>query len=559
MRDIQIQGGEILADLDERSMTGLLLPYGEEGRTNAGRFKVMAGDIAIPADPSVVSLNVDHDRFQPIGRATRIWEQREGIMATFSIGRTPEGDRALEEIAAGTRRCLSAEFKTGIKDGRSTGGVLAAAAQVVRGAFPSAEVLAEDTPEDEDGDTIAEEHTETVYTNEYGKTYRRAYDSETTEKQTEAGTETTTVTTITEEETDADAEVETEQETEVSATVQLPKTPGKTAPRGPSGQEILASIATLRRNPLDAGASEVLAALSDIKLTGTGALPAAGVLQPNWLGQLELGTPFVREVVPLLKTGTDIHAGGKKAFKFNRGTSGNPTWGDGTWAGNKTEINSGVGFTTTVESALLRYARGADIGREFFDLPGGQEVIEAYLRELVIDHAQWSDAKALALIVQHAGTPVAPTVYPGVDGHDYAGAMGQLIQGILAVKRRKADGRKDTPTFAIANDAAYEELIYTPKDLIPEFVSFDVNTDGTATADGKVHVINADTGIKDTASVIVGADYAIELDELAGGPLHVDALELAKGGIDKAVHGYLQTFVARPEAIVHIGTADTEG
>lgn len=65
MPDIQIEGGEVLANLDERTLTGLLLPYGEEGRTNVGRFTVMAGDIAIPEDPSVVSINEDHE----IGRA----------------------------------------------------------------------------------------------------------------------------------------------------------------------------------------------------------------------------------------------------------------------------------------------------------------------------------------------------------------------------------------------------------------------------------------------------------------------------------------------------------
>lgn len=49
---------------------------------------------------------------------------------------------------------------------------------------------------------------------------------------------------------------------------------------------------------------------------------------------------------------------------------------------------------------------------------------------------------------------------------------------------------------------------------------------------------------------------AIEFDELPGGPLQIDALELAKGGIDRAVHGYLQKFVVRPEAIVTVGVAD---
>lgn len=575
MPDIEIRGGEILANLEDRTISGLLIPHNEIGHTNVGQFQVEAGVIKLPADPSVVGLNVDHDRYQPVGRATRVWSEEAGIMATFAIARTPEGDAALADALDpnGKRRRLSGEFKTGIKAGKATGGHLSGAALVEQGAFASARVLAADAEDDATapdqsepaGTTTAEDHSETVYEDEDGKKYRRVYDSETTETPIEGGTETTITTTITEQETTQSEEDDMTTTTDVQAAkVGLNTAPaGKTTPREPGKQEILAAIASLRTNPLDQSSREVLAALSDIKLSGTGALPAAGVIQQNWLGRIDLGIEYVREYITLFKLGTDISAGGKKGFKFRRGTAQNPTWTDGTWAGNKSEINSGGGHTTTAESTLERYARGADIGREFFDLPGGSEVVEAFLAELEADYLQWSDEKALALAVATAGAPIAPTTYPGVDGHDYAGAMGQLLQGILAVKRRKADGRRDTPTFAIANDVAFEEMFYTPKDLVPEFVEFVVNTDGTATATGrnggKVQVVQGETGVENTSSVIVGADYAIEFDELPGGPLHVNALEIAKGGVDEAVHGYLQKFVRRAEAIVHIGTADAEG
>lgn len=575
MPDIEIRGGEILANLEERTITGLLIPYNEIGHTNVGQFQVEAGVISLPADPSVVSLNVDHDRYQPVGRATRVWEEPAGIMATFALARTPEGDAALADATSptGKRRRLSGEFKTGIKAGKATGGPLAAGALVELGAFASAMVLAADASEDEQpveidaddtaGTTVAEDHTETVYTDENGKKYHRVYDSETTETPIDGGTETTITTTITEQETN-ESEEDDMNTTDVQAAKVGLKTPGgKTAPREPGKQEILAAIATYRKNPFDQGSLEILAALSDIKISGSGALPANGVIQQNWLGRIDLGVPFVREIITLFKLGTDINAGGKKGFTFLRGTAQAPTWNSGDWAGNKSEINSGVGRTVTAESTLDRYARGADIGREFFDLPGGSEVIEAFLAELELDYLQWSDEKARLLAVATAGAPIAPTAYPGVDGHDYAGAMGQLLQGILAVRRKKADGRRDTATLALANDIAFEEMFYTPKDLIPEFVEFVVNPDGTATATGrnggKVQVVQADTGVQDSSSVIVGADYALEFDELPGGPLHVSALEIAKGGVDEAVHGYLQKFVRRSEALVHIGTADAEG
>lgn len=549
---IEIEGGEILASLEERTITGLLIPYGELGRTNIGAFEVQAGVLPLPADPSVVTLNIDHDRYQPVGRATRLWEEPVGVMATFQLANTPAADAALADALSptGKRRRLSGEFRTGVKAGKATGGKgpIAAAALVEQGAFASAMVLAADTPDPYTAPEASSSSTYvTEFTDEDGAKWKRV----------EENTSTTTVTQVSADNPEKDEEGTDvpENDTEVQATVNLPNTPGKSAPRVDK-HAVLASIAALRKNPFDKGAHDVLAALSDIKITGAGALPAAGVLQPNWLGRIDLGIEYVREYIVLCKLGTDITAAGKKGFKFRRGTAGSPSWSDGTWAGNKTEINSGVGHTVTAESTLDRYARGADIGREFFDLPGGEEVIEAFLTELKADYYQWSDEKARALIVATAGAPIAPNVYPGVDGHDYAGAMGQLIQGILAVKRRKADGRRDVPTYAIANEVAFEELLYTPKDLVPEFITFDVNTDGNGTADGKVHVVQGDTGVEESSSVIVGADYAIEFDELPGGPLHVNALEIAKGGVDEAVHGYLQKFVRRPEALVHIGVAD---
>ena len=128
----------------------------------------------------------------------------------------------------------------------------------------------------------------------------------------------------------------------------------------------------------------------------------------------------------------------------------------------------------------------------------------------------WSDETALAYWQIAAGAPVAAD--PDIPT-DYTGTLGMLIQGIIAVKKRKADNRRDTPTFAILNDAAYQEMLYTPFEKIPEFIKFSANTDGTGVADGDVVLVNGDTGITDTASVLIGARKAIQFDELANGPL----------------------------------------
>lgn len=557
MHDITIQGGEILANLDDRSMTGLLIPFNEEGRTNAGSFTVQAGSIDLPADPSVVSLNIDHDRYQPIGRATRLWETAQGIMATFSVGRTPAGDAALADTS---RRALSGEFKCDIDAGRvARNGILAAAAKVAAGAFPSARVLAELAEGEVASSTSSDEYT---YIDYDGRKYKRVYESESTTEEVDGGTKTTTITTSTE--TEVSANTEEEATVAEQETVQAGAVPGTINPnpggqvavlasRGPSAQEVATAIAAVRANRSDQQAVEVLAALSDIVLSDAGP-----VIQPNWMGDIGAGVSYVQEYITLFNPGTEIYAGGKKGWKVKRGTQAAPLAApmDGTWAGNKTAIKSNKGHVTEHSSVLDRWAMGEDIGREFWDLPGGMEFILAFLRLQQEDYLIWQDELALQYAIAAAGVPVAPNSPALPD--NYPTALKHLIQGILAVKKRKADGRRDTPTFAIVNDIDFEQLIYAAggEQNLPNFVNIALSTSGTGTVDGNVQIVNGDVGIEDTGAVLVGASYAIDFDRPAGGLLEVDALDLARGGVDKAVHGYLQTFVKRPEALVLVGTPD---
>lgn len=507
-----------------------------------------------------------------MGRATRIWREARGIFASFRIANTPEGDAALADALSptGTRRRLSAEFHTAIRDGKAVPGTgrLWGAALVPAGAFPSAMVLAADTPTPDPAtepaatDPVTTSSTDvSEYTDENGVTWRRVAETETTTTATDTGTQTTSTTTVTEETTtEGEGDMPENTPTAVAASAVPPtQAPAATTqPRQPQLQEIFAAIATLRQNRRDAAAHAVLAALQPITTSGTNPLTSSGVVQPNWVGLIQQGVPYVREYIGLCNLGTDISLGGKKGFKVKRGTSGSPVTGnfDGAWSGDKSAINSYKGFTQTAASVLDKFAIGEDIAREFYDLPGGIEAVAGFLALIVEDHAVWSDTTALGYIVDTAGSPVAPATASYPD--NYPAALGQVIQGILAVKKRKADGRRDVPSFAILNDLAYEELMYAAggEQNLPAFINIAMQTSGQGTVDGGIQVVNGDVGIEDTAAALVGAKYAIDFDELAGGPLEIDALDIANGGIDKATHGYLQTFVKRPEALVLIGTAD---
>lgn len=556
---IQFEGGEILANLEERTITGLLIPFNEVGRTNVGRFQVEAGALALPADPSIVSLNTDHERNANVGRAIRLEEKPEGVFATFQFATTPEGDAALADAVnpAGKRRKLSGEFGPAmIKAGKLVAGHarLWGAALVEAGAFPSAQILAADTPPDPSADHLAVAvdalPVDITATTPAGDSATYTPEAAPAPVNPEgASTVTATVTAGAQ----APAPVPA---TQILASAPV-ATPGLTTTDRVDRRQVFAAIAEYMSTHSE-DARQVLAALTDVKVTGAGSLPVGGAaIQPNWVGQVNQGVNYVREYITLGKLGTDISVEGKKGFRVKRGTTGAPLDKfDGTWAGNKAAVNSYNGFTDSVSSSRRNFAIAEDITREFYDLPGGAPVIQAFIDLITEDYFRQSDEWALADWIAAAGAPVAAATasYPA----NYPDALGMLIQGILAVKKRKADGRRDVPTFAIANELAFAELAYAAggDQNLPAFVSIAISTNSNGTVDGNVQIVQGDTGIADTGSVIIGADYAIEFDELPGGPLTIDALAIANGGIDKAIHGYVQTFKARTEAVVLVGTAD---
>ncbi|WP_025159361.1 hypothetical protein [Leifsonia aquatica] len=569
---IEYEGGDILANLEDRTITGLLVPFNELGQTNAGRFMVEAGAIALPSDPSVIGLNTDHDRSQPVGRATRVWQEERGIFASFRMAETPEGDAALADATNpnGKRRRLSGEFHTSIKAGKAVPGTgrLWGGALVPMGAFPSAMVLAADS-------TQTSDHYEHEFTDENGVTWRRVEDS-TTEVSPDGNTtttETTVTTTIEDQPADpADPAEPDDQEEELIVTATKAGFAGAPTGAKPAAEpavdlrEVFASIATVKAakgqtgDPLITDAIAVLAALSDITVEKAGGLTGAnsGILQPAWVGKLWQGRRYQRKYLDLLThLYGGIQLGGRKGFKIDQGTALVTKW-----AGNKSDIGSGTATTSLTSSTRQAYGFAADIAREWYDLEGGAEVLQAFFEGLVDSYAKVTDEdglRALFLVASKNAAAldrlIAPDTFPSVDGHDYEGAMGQVIQGIEAVY--DAD---DTASFSVVNPTAWRQLLYTPKDLVPEYVQFGIGAGtGEAAADGKVKIVKAADSFfpgLDPAKpqTIVGAQGAIEFREQGETPIQIDALDIAKGGVDKAVIGYLETFVVRPESVVLIGT-----
>lgn len=536
-----IEAGSFSVDTEARTVKGLLLPWGETSRMSASQTQPISferGTVTVPADISILTANRFHNQHDPVGRATSVEDTDAGLVATFSIARNPEGDEFLDQYKAGTIRKLSAELAGIVRDGaKGVKARLTGAGFVTEGAFASAALFAIGDPEDvadkpsTEPKTTVDERTE-KFTDEDGKTWNRKVTTTTV-----IDGDTTTVTTkevLTEPELEPDPNPEEAQVAPVPATLNasLEAKPEETA------NGVFELIRKMRAPMGDAEAETMLAALADIKTSGTGALPASGVIQPAWLGEVWAERTYERRYWGLVKNGS-ITAQDEKGFRMDSAAELVQAY-----AGNKADMPTGTATTSLVSSTFQRWAVAVDIAREFFDIPGNREVIDAFVRRLFNSYARVTDKWALQQYVAAAGTAVSADVFP--DG--YNTSIGKLLQGINVINDTDVDA-----SFVVVAPDVHKELLYTPKDKIPEFINLSAGFQ-SGTADG-IQVVRDKFGVLSAGQVLVGSKDSAHVNEMAGGsPLTLDALDIARGGIDKAVHGYTQYLTEYTQGFVLLKT-----
>jgi HK97 family phage prohead protease len=155
------------ADLETRTITGVVVTFGEVGNTSAGPTLFEAGSIEIPEDVSAVRFNLEHNRQAPIGRASRLEATDSTVTGAFKIAGTRAGDDALLEASEGLRDGMSVGVR--VLKAASVEGVLRVSAaqleEVSLVAFPaiaSAKVatVAASEPNDPEADPAPETPTE---------------------------------------------------------------------------------------------------------------------------------------------------------------------------------------------------------------------------------------------------------------------------------------------------------------------------------------------------------------------------------------------------------------
>jgi phage head maturation protease len=108
-------------DAAQRTLTGILLPFGEISRPalnpqtgQPALWTFTADTVTVPDDTTDAVLNYGHDEHSlnmQLGAAASLDVTAEGVAAVFKIARTPEGDRVLALAEDGVLKAFSAEVE----------------------------------------------------------------------------------------------------------------------------------------------------------------------------------------------------------------------------------------------------------------------------------------------------------------------------------------------------------------------------------------------------------------------------------------------------------------
>lgn len=507
---MQVNGHLLTASVEDRTLTYRLLPFGEAGSTNLGKITASAGSVTVPDNVGSVGLNIEHDFTRPVGRATEIHEDKDGLVATFKVSRTTAGNDLLEEAAEGLRAAVSVEIDSPvIRDGALISGALTGAGAVVRPAFPSAQLVAADAGElDKDTvKTIEEILTEAL---DLIKAETPADEAETPE-----------------DEIAADAEDKDKPVTAITASAPQ----GLTASKGPQikdAQGLFASLASAHAS----GNGQMLAALDNAIQADV-----ISTQQPSWLGEIWSNRSHVQKYAPLLSQGT-LTALKSIGWRFVEGKT--PTVGE--YAGFPAQPVSTEVKTESFEVAAKRIAGAGAIDRAFVDF-STPEFWSGYYRESADSYSRQLDA----LVLAHLLTPAnVTTVVGGAIPVGVSKALAFIVDGVAAVQEIAV------PTFAIVGADLYRDLLLTKSNDAVEYLNVALGLDPN---DGSVNQfkIVSSTDAALAGKVFVGSREAAELKQLGGSPIRIDSVNISNGGVETGVFGYHAEVTKTAKAFALVG------
>ncbi|PRY70202.1 hypothetical protein B0I08_101330 [Glaciihabitans tibetensis] len=536
MTDLIIEGGALFATVKDRTVRGVLMPWGQASRQSLTTAPITfpRGTLKAPRDVSIVSANIEHDRFTPVARATSIEDTEAGLVAEFSVADTDEGDELLASIASGKLSKLSAEVKGIVRDGLfAVSAILTGAAFTSAGAFEGAGLFAL-APDPDAPEAPAADENAPLAPDADGDIAISATEIPATVTITADGSEPTIFT----------PPLPPEGEALMGAAL----VPGTTleapaAPAGTSLREVAQALALFANNDDRSGLQSLearpdkdtaLFALNDVKITTAGSVGAtAGIPQPQWLGELWSGRTFERRVIPLLSQAA-LTSFTIKGFRWLV----KPTMA--AWAGDGAAVPTNTPTTEAYTATAVRYAGGHAVSREFRDFTV-EGFWEAYFAAMTDSYASLTDSAALAALVAGATTVTAGAVPAGANS-----GLVSIIDGAMAVIPTAV------PSFAIAAPDVYRSILLGKEIDRLAFLNTSLGLEA-GTIDNFRVIPHAGVA---AGKVLVGTSAAATSYELPGAaPIRTEALDQIRGQLDEALFGYAAVTINKASGLALVSPA----
>jgi hypothetical protein len=514
------------ADAPEpRTAEALLVPYGVPGRTSAGLKRIQAGALRQVEGAPVIGLYGHRTPgVEPRG-VSRLIESRDteqGLFGRLRVASTPLGDELLAEIRDGVREGVSVELSevqySPADPDLVVSARLDAVAHVPLPAYDSARVSAlAASLHDDQGDSVSNTAPAAI------EPAPAAPALDYTQLAAALA-----------------------QHLPAAAPAGLPTGGLPAAPAAPvaAPEPTVERLASLQAQQA-AGDTTLHAALADITNSDLPLFqrPAGAIPQQLWSN-----VGYTRRFVPLLT------ARPLTSYKFGGWEwTQRPEVGD--WAGDKTEIPTGEVATTEIEGTAARIAGGWDIDRKLRDF-GDTQFWSAFYAAQTESYARLTDQKAASAIVAAAQDvtatgPVARYTRPA--GFGTVAAADDVIRAVLFGQAYL----EETPLieqgadYVLINTQDWLSLLNVTNLDLPAFLA----QMGGFSAGQLLRTNKVPAG-----SIVMGTRRALEWYELPGAaPIRVEALDVARGGIDSAVFGYWGTLHVRPGGIISVPLAAAAG
>lgn len=485
-----------------RGINGTALIFGAVGNSSAGPTRFEAGSLVLPEDLSRVKLLLDHDATDPLGYLTKADIDGERFSAEFTVADGERGDMVL------------AQARDKRRDGLSVG------CQIIDWHM--------------DGSTVVV--TKATLTEVSLVSIPAFADARITEVRASVSDELITREVLEKEMTAENIEnVETvEAAAEAATTVEAPTTvtaaaaPVFTAPKGNKDMNLNGLVAFTKNHLQASSAATLTAALTDVTPVGS---PGVGNNVPQYLAELWEASNTTRPLMELIgtRTPTSMKLSG---FKWvNKPVVAK-------YAGNKADVPSGPVTRKAVDAALQRFAGAWDIDRVYVDLPGGEDFIQQIYVAAMDSYRQNSEAYVAERLLAEGGVKNVPA------NTNIVTVLSQLGE-------------------AFAASGASLDFIQMSADYWAQFVNMkatdapfwlqsqggvDLGTAG-GNAGGLSFRLNSTLP---AGTVIAGDRRAVAIAEK---DVKVTALDIANGGVDLGVFGYVGVLVTDPASIVVVKRA----